>query len=366
MTSQIILKGNGYIKSLISDLKIKKLFVVHSGSYNCLSIKNEIETAGLECIYFGSIKPNPLYQDIRKAVLLFGKEQCDAILAIGGGSVIDTAKCIKMFCRMDNYTSYLEQKYIKSHEPLIAIPTTAGSGSESTRFAVIYLDGEKQSLCHEEILPEYAILIPELLKTLPFHQKKYTLLDALCQGIESWWSVNSTEESKVYSETAIEKLLQSMELYFSDDESSYENIMDGANFAGRAINIAQTTAPHAMCYKLTTLYGVPHGYAAAICLPSIWNYMYENMDRCVDSRGTEYIKKIFTDIAHSLGHSTVSQAIDGFSKMLERLGIYPPRDVSDNDITLLVASVNSTRLKNSPVSIDEKAIQTLYGRILWG
>ena len=364
MSLQIILHGNNQIKQLLINLNIKKLFVVHDDSYNCLSIRNEVKNFEVERIYYGSVKSNPLYIDICKAVSVFNTEQCNGIIAIGGGSVIDTAKCIKLFCRMDDRASYLEQEFVENSIPIIAVPTTAGSGSESTHFAVIYHNGEKQSLDHKSIMPDYAILIPELLNTLPLYQKKCTFLDALCQGIESWWSVNSTEESKTYSKIAIEKLMQSMNFYFSADAKSMENVMEGANYAGRAINITQTTAPHAMSYKLTTLYNLPHGHAVAICLPEVWRYMLDNMDKCTDSRGVEYIRGIFVDIAHALGHSTVSQAIDGFSDMLVKIDVLPPKNVSKEEISLLASSVNPTRLKNSPIYIDEKAAKTLYHNIM--
>lgn len=364
MPSQVILRGNNQIKPLLKNLMINKIFVVHSRSYNSLSIKDEIESTGVELVYFGNVKPNPLYEDICEAVSIFNEEKCNAIMAIGGGSVIDTAKCIKLFCRMNNQTCYLEQTIVENQLPLITVPTTAGAGSESTRFAVIYHNGEKQSLCHESIMPNYAVLVPELLSTLPLYQKKCTFLDALCQGIESWWSVNLTEESKTYSKIAVEKLIISMNSYFSGDKTSVDNIMEGANYAGKAINITQTTAPHAMSYKLTTKYGLPHGHAVAICLPVVWHYMFENLDKCTNLRDAEYTREIFEEIAQALGYGSVHQAIGEFSDMLKKLEIYPPKNVSDEDINILSASVNQTRLKNSPICINEEAVYTIYKNIL--
>ena len=89
--------------------------------------------------------------------------------------------------------------------PFLAMPTTAGTGSEATRYAVIYYDGKKQSVTHDSVVPDVAILEPKVLKTLPLYQKKCTMMDALCQGIESWWSMNSTDESKAREK--MEKLL---------------------------------------------------------------------------------------------------------------------------------------------------------------
>ena len=91
------------------------------------------------------------------------------------------------------------------------MPTTAGTGSEAARYAVVYYDGAKQSVTSESFIPGTILMDPNALKTLPAYQKKSTMCDALCHAIETFWSVNSTEESKVYSRTAIEGVLANME-----------------------------------------------------------------------------------------------------------------------------------------------------------
>jgi alcohol dehydrogenase class IV len=364
MQAQSIIYGKNRIIKILNKLKLKNILLLHSLSYKYLSIKEEIERINVNFAYFGSISPNPQYEDICKAVSFFNAGQYDAIMAIGGGSVIDTAKCIKMFGNMNNNVSYLGQNYIKNTVPIIAIPTTAGAGSEATRFAVIYFNGEKHSISEEDIMPNYVVFLPELLKSLPLYQKKCSFLDALCQGIESWWSINSSDESKKYSKMAVQKLSQTMDLYFSENENSMKRVMEGANYAGKAINITQTTAPHAMSYKLTTMYGLPHGHAVAICLPVIWLYMTENIDKCIDSRGAEYLMKIFMDIAYSLGYKTVSQAIDGFSGMLKKMEIYPPQNIPEEDIALLTSAINLNRMKNTPVFASNSAVYELYNKIL--
>jgi alcohol dehydrogenase class IV len=366
MAKQTILHGSSQIDSIINELNIKKIFLIHSNSYNNLSIKKEIGGIGAKIAYYGNVKPNPKYEDICEAVSMFNAERCDAIVAIGGGSVIDTAKCVKLFCRLDARLNFLEQNIVESEAPILAVPTTAGTGSESTRFAVIYHNGQKQSISHESAMPDYAILMPGLLKTLPPYQKKCTFLDALCQGIESWWSINSTEESRGYSRQAVETLCQAMDAYLSGDEASMEFAMYGANYAGRAINIAQTTAPHAMSYKLTSLFGLPHGHAVAICLPEVWRYMAENTDNCADRRGRRHVGKVFESIAKAIGRATVYQAIEGLSNMLRQIGILPPDGVTSEDLMNLAESVNSVRLKNSPVHIDEGAAWALYNNVLQG
>lgn len=359
---QKILKGYQHIADCLKESGSRKYLLVCDASFQFLAIKDYFDSLNIPCVKFDQFTPNPLYEDVCKGVKLFREEGCDAIVAIGGGSTLDVAKCIKLYSRMSNDRLFLEQEYKDTHIPYIAIPTTAGTGSESTRYAVIYYDGKKQSVTHESIIPNYAILEPILLRTLPLYQKKCTMLDALCQGIESWWSVNSTDESKEYSKIAVETIMHYWREYiFNNTDKSCEMIMDAANFAGRAICITQTTAPHAFSYKITSLYKLPHGHAVAVCLPEIWQYMLDYLAKCIDARGHKYLEEIFAGIAKSMGCESPVEAIALFRQIMQEMRMGNP--VSDNrtdDLTILSSSVNPIRLKNNPIELDAHAITGIY------
>ena len=343
-----------------------KVLLVCDSSFDFLNIKDDIEHMDVPHVIFNDFTPNPLYEDVCKGVDLFQITKCDTILAVGGGSSLDVAKCIKLYCQMSKDDIYLNQAYKDTGVKLIAIPTTAGTGSESTRYAVIYYDGKKQSVTHDSIIPNIAILEPKVLKTLPLYQKKCTMLDALCQGIESWWSVNSTEESKSLSKEAVETIMQWWHEYiFENTDESAVQIMHAANLAGRAICITQTTAPHAFSYKITSMYKLPHGHAVAVCLPEIWDYMYKNIEQCIDSRGNDYLNGVFTAIAGAMGMDTVQNAIEGFKNLLAVMSISSPVSLSrPEDLKVLSESVNPVRLKNNPVALSHDAIIGLYDVIL--
>lgn len=363
---QKIVHGTQFLKEFLSDSS--KVFLVCSSSFNQLPIKDEITNIDKPYVTFDQFTSNPLYEDVSKGVKRFREEHCDAILAVGGGSAIDVAKCIKLFSGMTDDKIYLEQEYRNNNVKLIAIPTTAGTGSESTRYAVIYYEGKKQSVTHDSIIPDIAILEPSVLKSLPVYQKKCTMLDALCQGIESWWSVNSTAESQALSRNAIETIIRHWKRYIVDgDEESAEAVMNAANVAGQAICITQTTAPHAFSYKITSLYGLPHGHAVAVCLPEIWEYMLQHTDDCIDTRGHVYLKDVLSQIAMSMGCYSAEDAISSFRDMLSFLRMASP--VSSNkqqDLEILSSTVNPIRLRNNPVGLDEKSIYFLYNRIVRG
>lgn len=370
---QKIIQGIDQLPLIVNQVNAKKIFLVVDSSYPFLNIKGNIESLDVEKVFFSDFTPNPLYDQVCKGVDLFNKGNCNCIVAIGGGSAIDVAKCIKLTVLTNEGKSALIPPLVStrvemdgSRIPFIAIPTTAGTGSESTHNAVMYYEGAKQTVTNDEILPGFAILEPSVLKTLPLYQKKCTMMDALCQGIESWWSVNSTEESYRYSEKAIKLIMQNWRAYiFDNDSNAAAQIMLGANYSGRAINITQTTAAHAMSYKITSLYHLPHGHAVAVGLTEIWAYMLKHMDKCVDERGKDYLSSIFKKISIVMGVTDAQSAIMLFRQMMKEMELDNPTSENRSDeLKILSTSVNPVRLKNNPVFLDAKAILNIYEKIL--
>ena len=368
---QVIYNGISHLGEALDGTA--KVFVVCDSSYPFLNIKSDIENMGTPHVLFSDFTPNPLYEQVCKGIDLFQITKCDSILAVGGGSAIDVAKCIKLAVLAKEGNEALIPPLVStrvecdgSKIPFIAIPTTAGTGSESTHNAVMYYEGAKQTVTNEGVLPDYAILEPSVLKTLPLYQKKCTMMDALCQGIESWWSVNSTEESYEYSRKTIELIMANWRKYiFDNDDEAAAQIMLAANYGGRAINITATTAAHAMSYKITSLYKLPHGHAVAVCLSEIWQYMTEHMDKCIDSRGSAYLSEIFDLISKSMGCTNPVKAIELFRQMMKEMELKNP--VSENreeDLDVLSTSVNPVRLKISPVELIVDEIFSLYNVIL--
>lgn len=356
MKKQVISTTNvlGNLNEIFEAEGISKVLLVCDAAFEYLQTKEEYLKMNVSYTIFNQFKPNPLYEDVVKGVEVFRKNQCDAIVAIGGGSSIDVAKCIKLYSSMDNAKVYLEQEYKENGVTLIAIPTTSGTGSESTRYAVIYYEGKKQSVTHDSIVPQYAILDYRNLVTLPLYQKKCTMLDAMCQSIESWWSVNATEKSREYSRHALNMLMFNMKDYLANKDDGNAKMLEASNYAGKAINITQTTAAHAMSYKLTSLYGIPHGRAVFMCLPSIWKLMEEK----------NILPAVFSDIAYTLGYTCVTDAIGYLESLNEQLFKNDKIIMNKEDIDILVKSVNPTRLKNNPLELTEDMIRSLYMEII--
>lgn len=226
----------------------------------------------VKLVKFDGFSPNPKFEEVCAGIDLFAGQGCDGLLAVGGGSAIDVAKCIKRAVLTHEGKSALYPPLVSqllgmdgTQMPLFAVPTTAGTGSESTRNAVMYWQGVKQTVAHDGLLPDAAILEPSVLRDLPPYQKRCTLMDAVSQAIESWWSVKSTEESRAYARQSLTTVMQSWHEYIFD--------------------YSDDAAAHAMSYKVTSLYHLPHGHAVAVCLPEIWTYMLAHPDQCIDPRG---------------------------------------------------------------------------------
>lgn len=166
--------------------------------------------------------------------------QVDAFIAVGGGTVIDTAKLLRGF----------------SNVPFLAVPTTAGTGAETTRFAVYYDHGKKCSADDVRYLPTDQALIPEFCESASAYQKACCAFDAYAQAVESLWARGATDESKGYARKALELMKNGRQLL-------------GSYWAGRAIDISRTTAAHAFSYYVTANYGVPHGEAVYMMFPYV-------------------------------------------------------------------------------------------------
>ncbi len=359
---QKILNGEGGLEEALREVGPCRYMLVCDASFQYLPLKDALKPT----VTFNELTSNPLYEQVCAGVKLFNENQCEAIVAVGGGSTIDVAKCIKLYCKMDPQENYLQQEYKDSGIPLIAVPTTAGTGSESTRYAVIYFEGKKQSVTHESIIPTYAVLEPSLLKSLPLYQKKCTMLDAMCQCIESLWSVNSTDESQLYAKIGLQMIMDHWHGYIEDNSGEdAQYIMMAANSGGRAINISQTTAPHAMSYKLTFMYGLPHGHAVALCLPEIWMYMMEHPEKCIDPRGKDHLEFIFEWLGQIMQCDSAYKGLMMFRAIMFSLGMSQPQTKDrEAELDILTRSVNPERLRNNPVKLDEEMIHTIFDRIL--
>lgn len=369
MTQKIITNNSEYseLDNWIEESHIRRILLVCGSSLEyqkeLLAHIELLQEKGIKITKFSDYAPNPKYESVIKGVNVFLDSKSDCIIAVGGGSAIDVAKCIKLFSNMDCSKNYLEQQIIPNDIPFLAIPTTAGTGSEATRYAVIYYKDEKKSVTHDSCIPSVVLMDSSLLKSLPLYHRKATMMDALCHAIESYWSINSTDESKVYSRRAITSILENMDAYLENDDNGNKEMLVAANFAGRAINITQTTAGHAMAYKLTSMFGIAHGHATALCNIEAFDWIIDNIEKCNDKRGIQYLKTTLDELAYTFGCKTPHEAAGYFKHLVEKLGLERPI-TTYSQIPELANSVNIERLKNYPIQLSSEDIKVMYERML--
>ena len=313
------------INSILLNINAKNpLFVVDS------FLSKTIEKQFSHPVIFSGFTSNPKYEEMLSGLTLFKEKKCDALVSIGGGSCIDIAKAIKLSLNsnLDSDVPTFRQKYRHASICHVAVPTTSGTGSESTRHSVLYLKGEKQSISNSAILPEYVILHSSFIVTVPDYQKKCTAMDAFCQCVESLWSRKATKESKKYALKGIQLFAKSYRGYISNNIEAIKAVQVSANLSGKAINISETTAGHAMSYKITSLYGIPHGHAVAMAMNSILhNCKVKTLFGGID------IKELFIEI---MTFFDLNLQIEGHS----------------TDLQILTESVNAIRLKNFKYKIN--------------
>ncbi|MCL2226731.1 MAG: phosphonoacetaldehyde reductase [Oscillospiraceae bacterium] len=342
--AQIVFEGYGSysnIRDVVEETGAKRIMAVCGASFKQRhsELDDTIAALNVDVTYFSGFSSNPDYASVVEGIKTYESSACELVVSIGGGSAIDTAKCIAIHeCGADGELIML--KHAKCLH--LAIPTTAGSGSEATCFAVIYKGGEKQSVEHGELLPDYVVLDPGFLATLPEYQKKSTMLDALCQAVESLWAKGATEESRQYARDAMEIILDNAYPYLAGENEAMRQMLLASHLAGKAINISKTTAAHAMSYKLTSMFGIAHGHAVALCLPFVWDHLLENLEMTADESITQ------------------KNAKDNVARLIVEMGLRHEFEFDDGIIGELAGSVNAQRLGNHPVSIPRRALLKMY------
>jgi alcohol dehydrogenase class IV len=294
-------------------------------------------------------------------------------LAVGGGSVLDMAKIIKYsILKSLPFTVDKEESEQEKMEniPLIAIPTTAGSGSEVTQFAVLYVNGVKHSIEDNQILPEIVIIDSNLTYSLPARLTAISGMDALCQAIESYWSVNSNTKSKQYAQEAINLALSHIERAVHNPTPAARLAMSKASMlAGKAINISKTTAPHALSYYMTSKLGVPHGHAVSFTLGQFLIFNNEVTDNDIsDKRGVKHVKNTMKELFTLMGSENSLDAAEFISKLMKNIGLQTKLKelVVEERINLdeMLDYINYERLNNNPRKISKQQCKNILTKIL--
>ena len=364
--------GSGSInrcKEVLAEIPGKKVFLVTGKkSYAESKAKKALSRilSAYEVTVFNDIGVNPTIEGVKSGIRLFKRSRADIVIAVGGGNAIDTAKLINFYA--SNKIGLLKPfnpASVKKARPLIAIPTTAGSGSEATHFAVVYKRSKKYSVGHKYILPDFAIIDPDLTRSLCPRQAAISGIDALSQAVESYWSVNSTKSSIGYAREAIKLILPNfVKSVKKTDKDSREAMAKAAHLAGKAINITKTTAPHAVSYPLTAYWGISHGHAVALTLGRFFiiNSKPDGvLNKEINRRSLEIA---LTQVRGLFGVQNAKNFAIKWKKLLSVVGLetdFRKLGVSrKEDINRIIRYVDKERLMNNPIKVTTALLKQAF------
>ncbi len=366
-----------WLTRIESSIKGKRvLAIIDPAVEKAFSVTVQIQRLqkAAQFVSFTEFTPNPTWESLLDILQLTYNSKPETLIAIGGGTAIDLAKLTAIAIELggaeelwqasQTQPSLLEER---SSVRLVTIPTTAGTGAEATRFAVLYRDNIKYSIAGDGLKPDQAILDSSLLKTLPTGVIADAGLDAVCQAMESLWSVRSTPESEKEAWQALRLANKHLRPAVTTRGSEHlEAMLQAAHLAGRAINITTTTAPHALSYGLTTEFGIPHGRAVALLFGPIFGQMLAcDESHCHHPKGPSFLTDRLIEIARAWGQEAERFPRWWQAYLKEALAIANIEvSVSSSQLETLVQGVNSKRLANNPVPFSPVQIKEIYQSVL--
>lgn len=282
---QNIIVGKGSLAKLpevAGKLGGKKAFIISGPHLNKMGIvqscADAMKAKGIESSVFTETEGNPSVETVDKASAAYKESGADFIVALGGGSPMDVAKAVGVVARYGGSITEYEgaDKVPGDIIPLIAVPTTAGTGSEVTAFSVItdHSRNYKLTVFSYKLIPSYAILDAELLTTAPVSVAAACGIDAMVHALEAYISTAASPFSDAMAEKALELIGANIRCYVANrgDIEAAENMLVGSLFAGIAFSWARLGDVHAMSHPVSAYFNVPHGVANAILLPTIVEY----------------------------------------------------------------------------------------------
>ena len=278
-----LLEGEGSILKLPSLIKSKNinkvLIVTDKGLMNLHlldSLFEELKNTNIEYVIYDGVQPNPTIPNIEECRKMYINNGCQGIIAFGGGSPMDCAKAaaarvVKPKQSVRKMRGYL--KVCKKLPPFFAVPTTAGTGSETTLAAVVTdpTTHEKNAICDTCLRPKFAVLDPSLTVGLPPHITSTTGMDALTHAVESYIGKSNVKSTIKYAEDAVKLIHANLEKAYLNgkDIEARNNMLKASYLAGNAFTRAFVGYVHAIAHNLGGMYNTPHGLANAVILPYV-------------------------------------------------------------------------------------------------
>lgn len=261
----------------------------------------------LDYVVYNETKVNPPIEVIHQASQIYKENDCDCLIGIGGGSVIDTLKAVgvEVSHQGDSISKFRGVLKLKHQPPfMVAIPTTSGTGSEATLATVVSEDDTKQkyAVMDHRLFPDIALLDIELTKKLPQSLTAQTGMDALTHAIEAYTNLKTTDRTNYWAEQTVQRVDRYLKRAFDnpDDLVAREGMLVAAFDGGRAFTRAYVGNVHAISHALTAYYGTPHGYANALVLPHVLKFygtsVYQPLAKLSDLIGLNSLETVSNQV----------------------------------------------------------------------
>lgn len=358
---EILKEDNSEHVFLISDRGLESIGVVKK-------IQDIIEEGGITCTTYLDVIPNPTVDIVNEAAALYKECNASSIVALGGGSPMDVAKAVGVLVNYGGKITDYEGNFKVPGPivPIIAIPTTAGTGSEVTASAVITDEARnyKLSVFSYELIPKYAVLDPELIMTAPASIAASCGIDALIHAVEAYISLNASPFSDAMAEKAMELIGANIRRFVANrkDEEAACAMMAGCNFAGIAFAWARLGNVHAMSHPVSAYFHVAHGVANAVLLPTVTEY-----NALADNGRYEVIYNYICEGEAPVDFKPQMLA-EEFRKLNEELGI--PGSLSEVGVTedkienMAKDAMKSANVLANPRQTTEKDMIALYKKAM--
>lgn len=353
----------GRLPEVLRSLGIGRALLVTSPSFVARGLADSLvaATEGAICGVYSDVAPNPDVAQCDACAELLCSLGCDGVVALGGGSVIDCAKAASVFCLSRRpATDYLATGLAipAEHLPLVAVPTTSGTGSEVTSVSVLsdHARGVKAPMAADAFFPAVALVDPDLTLTMSPRMTAITGFDALCHAIEAYWSRHHQPVCDALALEAADTLLRTLQRAVAEpsDAEARCAMSRGSLMAGLAFAMPKTSAPHACSYPLTNLLGIPHGEACALTVDYFIRFNAAHGDTRV------------VDMARRLGYASADALADSVAALKVATGLRTDlRDLALDDAALeqLAQASLHPNLANNPVDITIDDLRTLYQTI---
>lgn len=331
-----------------------------------------LDEAGIAYEIYSEIKPNPTVTNVKQGIQAFADAKADCIIAIGGGSSMDTAKGIGIVTNNPEFSDIVSLEGVaptkKKSVPIIALPTTAGTGAEVTINYVI-IDEERQAkmVCVDpNDIPAVAIVDPELMYSLPKGLTAATGMDALTHAIEGYITKGAWVMSDMYELQAIKMIAENLPLAVEEPTNPVgrEGMALAQYIAAQAFSNVGLGLVHGMAHPMGSLHDVPHGVANALLLPTIMEF---NMPKCIEKFGI-IARTMGVDTTGMTAEQAAQAAVDAVKALSIRVGIpqtLGELGIKEEDIPALAAqAITDVCTPGNPRDVTEAEIIELYKKVL--